>query len=448
MTAALRPSGADAINASTETSAVRRWAVLGLLSLGAMIAFVDRTSISSALAVDAFKDHFQLSDVDRGWINSAFFWSYAACQIPMGWIVDRYGVKTPYTVCLVAWCLASAAIGLMSTVMGLIIMRLIVGAAEAVVVPASYRWIRSNFHPNDSGTAVGLYMLGAKFGPAFGAPLAAWMIVAFEWQAMFLLTGIVGLIWLVPWNLLARSDNPHGRVGRARPKAVRQVDIPMRTILTNPLIWGTLLVSFCYNYFTFFCMTWMPAYLVEQRGLSIQQMGLYTFYTFMGMALVALSGGWIADRLIHRFGHPVLIRKSFIVTGFLIACTVILGAQTDDVSVALFWNVASLSGLGLASANTLALCSLTLIPPSIIGRVKGIQNLAPAFAGIASPIMTGWLLEWTGSFDAPMTLIFILLIIGLLAVIFMLRADWAPKVPGDDGDAPLAGELPAKPRAG
>lgn len=417
-----------ATTGSTETSAVRRWGLLLLLAVGALIAFVDRTSISSALAVDTFKLHFALSDTDRGWINSAFFWSYAALQIPMGWVVDRYGVKTPYTVCFIAWCLASAAIGLMSTVWGLILMRLIVGAAEAVVVPASYRWIRSNFHPNDCGTAVGVYMLGAKFGPAIGAPLAAWMILAFDWQAMFLITGIAGMIWLVPWCLLAKNDNPRQPAGTpagAKPA----VDISLGRILASPLVWGTLIVAFCYSYFTFFCMTWMPAYLVEQRGLSLEEMGLYAFFSFSGMALMTLGSGWAADRLIHSFGHQVLIRKAFIVAGFTIACTVLLGARTDDVDVALFWNIVSLSGLGLAPANALALCSLTLIPPEIVGRVKGVQNIAPALAGIASPLVTGWLLDATGSYLAPMALIFVLLVIGLLAVIFLLRPEWAPRVP-------------------
>jgi len=91
----------------------------------------------------------------------------------MAGFVDRYGVKRPYAICFAAWCLASAAIGLMPTLWGLILMRLIVGAMEAVVVPGDVSLDRQQFYPNDSGTAVGFYMLGSKFGPAIGAPLAA-----------------------------------------------------------------------------------------------------------------------------------------------------------------------------------------------------------------------------------------------------------------------------------
>ncbi len=427
--------GGSAVSAAAETSSWKKWLILVLLALGALIAFVDRVNISAALTVVPFKEHFALSNVDRGWINSAFFWSYALFQVPMGWIVDRYGVKLPYTICFIVWCVASAAIGLMPALWGLILMRLIVGAAEAVVVPASYRWIRNNFHPNNSGTAVGFYMLGAKFGPAIGAPLAAWLIVSFNWQLMFLITGLAGLVWLVPWILLAKKDLPRkDEVVVGVPAKKKTVDISFAKIMSSPMILGTLVINFCYNYFTFFCMTWMPAYLIEQRGLSLKEMGLYTFYSFMGIAIVALASGWLADRLIQRFGRAVLIRKIFVVSGFAIACTVLLGARAESLEVALFWNVASLSGLGLTTANNLALCSLTLIPAPIVGRVKGIQNVASALAGIVAPIMTGWLLHVSGSFVAPMTLIFAFLVLGAATVIVMLRPEWAPRLP-DAGDA-------------
>jgi ACS family D-galactonate transporter-like MFS transporter len=405
------------------------WFLLGLLAVGALIAFVDRTSISSALAVPSFKTHFHLTDIDRGWVNSAFFWSYAVMQIPMGWIVDRYGVKVPYTICFVLWCIAAAATGLITTLYALIIMRLIVGAAEAVVVPASYRWIRNNFHEGQSGTAVGLYMLGTKAGPAIGAPVAAWLIVAYDWRVMFFITGAIGLVWLVPWLLFIRNDLPK----KADMAAVRKRAsiVPFRNIMASPLVWGTLVVNFCYNYFTFYCMTWMPAYLVEKRGLSLEKMGLYSFFSFAGIALVALAAGWAADRLIARGGNAVFVRKAFVIAGFVGACTVILGAWTESLQWALFWNVASLSFLGLATANNLALCRLTLIPAPAVGMVTGVQQVAVSLAGIVAPILSGWLLHASGGYEVPMFVIFVFLAIGAVTTLFVLRREWAPKIPDE-----------------
>jgi ACS family D-galactonate transporter-like MFS transporter len=403
-----------------------RWTVLFLLALGVLIAFVDRTSISSALAVPAFAEHFHMSDVDRGWVNSAFFWSYGLVQVPMGWLVDRYGVKRPYTICFVLWCVATAVTGLMTTLVALVLMRVIVGAAEAIVMPASYRWIRHNFDESQNGTAVGIFAMGNKFGPALGAPIAAWLIVNYDWRMMFFATGAIGLVWLVPWVLTVRSDLPKASdMAEIKRKAS---SVTFGAIMASPVVWGAMIVNFCYGYFTFYCMTWMPSYLVEQRGLSLEKSGLYTFFSFAGIAIVAVVAGWAADRVIARGGDPVFVRKAFVIAGFIGACTVLLGAYSSSLGMALFWNVFSLSFLGLATANNLALCRLTLIPKPAIGLVTGVQQVATSLAGGVAASLSGWLLHVSGSYDLPMLVIFAFLIIGALATWILLRPEWAPKV--------------------
>lgn len=395
-----------------------RWSILIVLAIGVMISFVDRTSISAALATPSFKTHFALSDLDRGWINSAFFWSYAVMQIPLGWVVDRYGVKSPYAICFALWCVATAATGFAEGLASLIVLRLFVGAAEAIVVPASWRWLRHNFVETQSGTAVGIYMLGSKIGPAIGAPLAAWIIIHADWRVMFLVLGLAGLVWLVPWLLLVRNDVP-------RVTDTARAKVSGRKILASPLIWATMVVMFCYNYFTFFCMTWMPAYLVEQRGLALDRMAAYAFFSFAGIGVVALASGYLADRLIARGHNAVGVRKGFTIAGFAVAATVVLGANTTSLNVALFWNVASLSGLGLATSNHLALCRLTLIPKSAIGVVSGFQQVATAMAGIVAPILTGWLLHVSGSYTLPIDAIFVFLVLGGLTTALCLKEEWA-----------------------
>ena len=413
--------------------ALGRWGMLFLMALGVLIAFVDRTSISSALASPAFKHHFQLSDVGRGWVGAAFFWSYGLAQAPMGWVVDRYGVKVPYTICFVIWCAATAATGLMTTIPELIAMRVVVGAAEAVVIPATYRWIRNHFDETQSGTTTGIVAMGNKFGPAVGAPIAAWLIVQYDWRMMFFVTGAIGLLWLLPWITGAKNDFP--KSGELRIKQREAASVSLASILASPLVWGTMVLNFCYNYFTFYCMTWMPSYLVEQRGLSLERSGLFTFFSFAGIAVVAVLGGMLADWLIARGGNAVAVRKWFTTAGFLGGCTVLLGANAASLDEALFWNVASLSMLGLATANVLALCRLTLIPRPAVGLVTGIQQVAVSLAGGAAAALSGWLLHVGGSYQLPMMIIFVFLVIGAATTWILLKPEYAPKVAAEPSRA-------------
>lgn len=405
---------------------MRIWVVLGLLMAGLLISFIDRTSLSSALADKHFIEEFALTSVDRGWLNSAFFWSYGLMQLPMGWLVDRYGVKWPYTVCFALWCIATAVTGAVTALMGLIIMRLVVGAAEAIVIPASYRWIGNNMSEHHKGLAAGILSMGGKFGPAIGAPVAAWMIVTWSWSWMFVLTGLLGLLWLVPWLLLVKSDMPSKEqlvVSKAHASSVT-----LASILKSPVIWGAMINNFCYGYFTFYCMTWMPAYLVEQRGLSLKDSGLYTFFSFAGIAIVATAAGWLADRIIERGHNAVMVRKAFVIAGFIGGTTVLLGTFAESLQQALFWNVLSLTLLGLATANNLALCKLTLIPKQAIGLATGVQQLATSLAGGVSASLSGWLLHTSGSYDLPMKVIVVFLLIGAVNTVVLLQPKWAPKV--------------------
>jgi sugar phosphate permease len=177
-------------------------------------------------------------------------------------------------------------------------------------------------------------------------------------------------------------------------------------------------------------MTWMPAYLVEQRGLSLKDSGLYTFFSFAGIAIVATLAGWIADRLIAAGRDAVLVRKTFVVAGFAGGSTVLLGAHAATLDGALFWNVLSLTLLGLATANNLALCKLTLIPKPAIGLATGIQQVATSLAGGVSASLSGWLLERSGGYTLPMQVIVLFLVIGALNTIVLLRPKWSPRIDG------------------
>jgi MFS transporter, ACS family, D-galactonate transporter len=402
---------------------MKRWWIIGLLSLGMIIAYVERANLSVALAVPEFKRVFALNEADRGMLNSAFFWSYAFLQIPAGWLIDRYGVKYPYAIGFFVWSILSASTAFCTSIAQLLTVRFLLGVSESVVLPASMRWIRFHFQEKERGLAVGLFMTGTKIGPAIGAPITAWLIALYDWRVMFMVLGLGTLLWLIPWMTLVRNDDQ-----QLEQKAVAAAgdSVSFGRLMASPVIWGTIIGTFCYMYFVYFCLTWMPAYFVERRSLSLTSMGLYTFFSFGGMATVAALGGWAADRMIAAGRNPVNVRKGFTIAGFVMASTEVIGAFSDSVTVALFFAVFSLSGLGLATANYWALTQ-TLIPGASIGKIVGIQNCAANLPGIVAPLLTGWLKQTTGSYEAPMQAIWFFLILGIAAYLVLVREKYVPR---------------------
>jgi MFS family permease len=405
-------------------TARHRWTVIALLCLGYIIAYFDRVNLSVALASPEFKSFFSLTDVDRGQLNSAFFITYAALQIPAGWVVDKYGVKWPYAIGFLLWSGLSAATAFATRFSQLYALRLALGVGESMITPAGMRWIRLNCAENQRGLFIGLYMAAAKVGPALGSLVATYLLTRTGWNNMFLIIGLGGLIWLVPWILLVKDNDRELEQEVKRSTAAPSV--PFGQVILSPVMLGTIIGTFCYQYFVYYCMTWLPAYFKEQRGLSLDRMGAFTFFSFIGMAAVATAAGWAADRLIDRGYNPVRVRKGFIIAGFLTASTEIIGAYAESQAVALFFSVFSFSGLGLMTANYWALTQ-TLLPGAAVGRIVGVQNCAANLPGIVAPWLTGWLLQQTGSYTAPMQAIWFFLLTGIAAYLFLVREKYVPR---------------------
>jgi MFS transporter, ACS family, D-galactonate transporter len=400
---------------------MRRWFLVSLLSIGLAFAYTHRTNISFVLPDPKFIALFGLSDSGRGTLTSAFFWTYGLLQIPAGSLVDRYGTKWPLACGLFLWCLVSAATGLAGTFWMVLMLRLLLGMAETIVTPAGLRWIRDHFEERRRGFATGIFFSGSKYGPAVAAPVAAWLITRHGWRSMFVVQGLAGLAWLIPWLLFASG----GRGGPAREVAAAPgADETVGSLFRSRIMWGTLIGTFCYNYFVFYALSWLPAYFVERRHVSLNSMGIFTGFSYGGMAAVAILGGLAADWCIARGANPLTTRRGFTVAGLLIASTEILGAATESINGAVFFSILSMAGLGLATANYWSLPQ-TAMPKAMAGRVAGAQNMALTVAGIAAPLITGWLKQWSGGYAAPMAVIGVLMIVGVGAYLTLVRA---PKV--------------------
>ena len=405
----------------------RRWWVTGLLSFGMVNAYFDRVALTSAIPVMA--GMIGLTDTQRGLALSAFFWTYTALQIPSGILVDRFGVRAPYIIGYLVWSFASAGTALSTGIAFLIGVRLILGAGESVVTPSSMRYISLHFSEKERGKAVGIYMTGTKIGPALGLPLAGYLIAFYSWQTMFLIMGLGGLVFLIPWMAWVKKDDI-AALNREQREALtpeaRKERIPLLKVLSSPVMWGVIIGTYCYMYFVYYCMTWMPDYLMRVYGMNIKESTAFSGASFGGMAVMIWVGGWAADFFIGRGHDPVNVRKLFTILGFACAATQTLSVFVDNVDAKLFFTAFALCGLGLATANYWALTQ-TLIPGGSIAGVVGVQNTAANLAGATAAGVTGWLVDITGSFDAPIQFVGFWLLIGIAAYVFLVKPKYAPQ---------------------
>jgi len=395
---------------------VRKWSLVALLGLGVIIAYIDRTNLAIALASPEFKRFFGLTDAGRGVLNSVFFWSYTVMQIPAGLAVDRFGVKRLMTISFVTWCLVAAATAVAGTFWQLVALRLMLGVAESALFPAGLAWVATHVDERQRGLAAGIFVSGSKWGPAIASPLATWLILGYGWRTMFFLLGAGGLVLVIPWCVLAGADQP----GKQKTGGSQNAAQPLSALFQTRAMWATVIGTFCYNYFLFFSLTWMPAYLVESRGLTLTSMSIYTMFSFAGTGTVAILAGAAADWMIRRGANALNVRRWFSIAGLLAASTEVFGAMSESTDVAVFFAIFSMTGLGLATANYWAITQ-TLLPGVAPGRVAVIQNTALNLAGIVAPIITGWLKQVTGSYAAPMQTIWGFLIIGVGAYLFLAR---------------------------
>ncbi|HUS05284.1 MAG TPA: MFS transporter [Bryobacteraceae bacterium] len=407
-----------------QITSTRKWTIVVLLAVANIIAYVDRSNLAVAVTDIDFSTFFHLSNDDKGLLHSAFFWTYAFLQIPAGAVTDRYGVKFPLAVGFLFWSLVSGFTGFATSLWQLFALRMLLGIGEAAITPGSLRWIRFNLSENQRGLAVGIFFAGAKLGPAIGNYVSAKLILLQGWQGMFMVLGFGGLVWLIPWLFTVKNDDRQLESDANKHATSRA--IPFSAVFRTPAIYGIIIGTFAYNYFNYFCLTWLPSYFVEHWKLSLTSMGVYSAFSFGGMAIVAILAGAVADRMIARGADPIRVRKGFTVAGLAVASTEIIGILSGSKDIAVAFSIISLAGLGLATANYWALTQ-SLMPGAAIGRIAGVQNFASNLSGIVAPILTGRLIQVTGSYYAPMAVVSGLLIAGVAAYVFLVQKKYAPR---------------------
>jgi ACS family D-galactonate transporter-like MFS transporter len=393
---------------------VQRWAIVGLLFGSSFINYLDRATLSVALPL--ISSDLQLDPSRKGLVLWSFFTSYAVMQLPIGWLVDRADLKWLYAAMFTLWSLSCGLTGFAHSMLMLIVFRVLLGIGESIYLPGGNKIVSLLFTRENRGLPSGLFDCGTRAGLAFGAPLTAWLIMRHGWRTMFFLIGFLAIAWLLPWVLLfpARLSSRADGVVTAPSKATRQ---QRRLITLNRDLVGLCLGFFCFGYYWYLLLTWLPDYLVKVRHLSILKAGVYAALPYLIFGISEPVGGWIADRLVRQGWDETLTRKGLVTVSFLTGILLIPAALVQDARAAIALMVGA-SLVGLATGNLLVILQ-DCAPPAELGAWTGVENFTGNLGGI-SALVTGYLIGKTGSYLPGFVLAVGILVLGLLAYWFVV----------------------------
>jgi MFS family permease len=395
--------------AGLPVSPARAWTVAGLLFVAGFINYLDRAIVSVALPAIALDLH--LGPASKGLLLSAFFWSYSLMQLPIGWAVDRLNLRWLYLAAFAVWSLACGFTGLAGSLAVLMAMRMALGVGESVYMPGGMKIVSVLFDSSRRGMAAGVMNCGTRAGLALGAPLIAYLVHSFGWHKAFFALGFGSTFWLIPW--LAAFPRKMNFQGTAPARSLRDT---LRTFDRNLL--GMCLGHFGFGYYWYLLVTWLPDYLMESRHMSIQRAGAYAAIPFLVFAICEPLGGWIADRMVARGCNERRSRKTVVTVAFLSSSMLLAAARTPgDTSAVLMIGVAALVGLATGNLYTLTANSA---PEGAVGMWMGMLNFSGNVPGVVAPIVTGLLIERTGSFYPGFVVAVVVLHLALPAYWFLV----------------------------
>lgn len=398
--------------------------VVPLLAIAVFINYVDRGNLATAAPL--IKGELKLSGTQLGLLFSAFFWTYTPSQILAGWLVERINAYRTLAIGLALWSLATALSGLAASFTSLIALRLLLGLGESAAFPCSSKLLAQHLPGHELGKANGAIAAGLALGPAFGTFVGGMLIAEWGWRAVFLIFGLVSLAWLLPWLWVTRHAS------RRDDETPFEIAPSYFEILRHREAWGACLGHFSSNYAFYFVITWLPLYLVKERGFSFVQMSelggtIYLFY-----AASASITGVVSDHLMKRGASANQVRKTAMLASQVGVALGMLGCLfgSSAVSTASLFLAGIAFGPGTASIYAIG---QTLAGPRAAGKWIGAQNCVGNIAGMVAPLVTGAVVDRTGQFFWAFGIACAVTLAGIVAWGVVIRRvaqlDWAASAP-------------------
>lgn len=376
-------------------------AIISLICIANIINYIDRVNLS--IIMPTLIKKYGLHPASAGLLLSAFNWAMAVGMFCVGPIVDRYHPKKVFPSGISLWSAATIAASMSPTAVFLGFCRFLLGLGECTLIPCASRLVSELFKKTDQGKATASYFAANKIGLALGAPLAAAILTHFGVKAVFIITGSIGALWLIPWFLIYRQGKEvikeEATYVAPVADALKPEKIKWLSLFAYREVWALMLGDAAYFYVYFVFITWLPSYLILQRHMSILKTGFLSTVPFLLAFFMSIFSGWFGDRWIRAGGSLSLVRKTLISIGFTLSTVFMfagLNLQANGPAIfCLFWSMGIL-GLATPMVNVLP---IDLAPRKYVSTVAGLQNFGANIGGAIAPIVTGILYGKTGNFQ-------------------------------------------------
>ena len=411
-----------------------RYSILVAIFINVVINYMDRSNIS--VAAPMITEEFHLSTVQLGYIFSAFGWTYALLQIPGGILTDRFGPRIIYTFSLILWSIVTLAQGFAKGFASLFGLRTAIGVFEAPSYPTNNRIVTSWFPDKERASAIGVYTSGQFIGLAFLTPVLIALEQYAGWQGLFIITGIVGILWGISWYFFYRDPAESKRANEAelnyieeggglidkknalqksKPKPFEWSDL--KEVLSHRKLWGIYLGQFAVGSTLWFFLTWFPTYLIKYRHIDFIKSGFLASLPFLSAFVGIIFAGFLSDYMIKKGVSMSVARKTPIIIGLLLTMCIIGANYVSSPALIILFMCVAFFGNGFASITWVFVS--TLAPKHLIGLTGGVFNFIGGLAGIIVPAAIGYIVT-DSNFTPAIILIGAIGVLGALSYIFLV----------------------------
>ena len=408
----------------------RRWRIAVLLGIGVLVNFFDRVNIS--VAHDALRQSWGISALTFGVLASAYNWTYAVLQIPVGVMLDRWGVRRIGRVATFIWSIASFASGLATGIYSFFAARLVLGIGEAPTFPANAKAVGYWFPERERSFATSINDAAAKFASAIGVPILGILLIRFGWRWSFIFTGFISLLYFVLfWGVyrnpsedlrLSPAERALMAAGNAQPESapgMKSHGAPLLYLVRQPQVLGSTVGFAAYNYVFYLVLVWLPSYLTMSLHVDLLHSAMDTSIPWLVATVTdLLIGGWMVDALVRRGARPWLVRQSVLVGGLAFGGALYGASFAHTATEAVVWISFAMAGLGAMAPVGWSIPSL-IAPRESVGRIGGIMNFATQIAAISAPIVTGYF-AGRNNFRAAFLIAAVVLAIGIAGYVLGL----------------------------